>query len=101
MRVVGHNILVKKLTEKIGGIFVTAYGNLGYCHCEVVAVGTPAYHMPSDSYMPMNVKVGDRTLINQGVMEEYIIQNKDGVKETFYWVPAVEATMILADNEDI
>lgn len=101
MRLVGHNVLVKKLTEKIGGIFVTAYGNLGYCHCEIVAVGDPAYHMPSDSYIPLHVKVGDRTLINQGVMEEYKIVNKDGETNTYYWVPAVECTMILDENEDI
>ena len=101
MKVQGANVIVKKINDKVAGsIFIPSFGNMGYCYCEVVAVGKGAYFMPNDSTIPMQVKVGDRTLINQGVLEEYEIV-KDGVKGTYYWVPAVECTMILDPNEGV
>ena len=101
MRVQGANVLVKKINDKVAGsIFIPSFGNMGYCYCEVVAVGKGAYFMPKDELIPLQVKVGDRTLINQGVMEEYEIV-KDGEKQTYYWVPSVECTMVLDDTEGI
>lgn len=101
MRVQGANVLVKKINDKVAGsIFIPSFGNMGYCYCEVVAVGKGAYFMPKDELIPLQVKVGDRTLINQGVMEEYEIV-KDGEKQTYYWVPSVECTMVLDDNEGV
>ena len=101
MRVQGANVLVKKISDKVAGsIFIPSFGNMGYCYCEVVAVGKGAYFMPKDELIPLQVKVGDRTLVNQGVMEEYEIV-KDGEKQTYYWVPAVECTMVLDDNEGV
>lgn len=101
MRVQGANVLVKKINDKVAGsIFIPSFGNMGYCYCEVVAVGKGAYFMPKDELIPLQIKVGDRTLINQGVMEEYEIV-KDGKKQTYYWVPAVECTMVLDDTEGI
>ena len=101
MRVQGANVLVKKINDKVAGsIFIPSFGNMGYCYCEVVAVGKGAYFMPKDELIPLQIKVGDRTLINQGVMEEYEIV-KDGKKQTYYWVPNVECTMVLDDTEGI
>lgn len=101
MRVQGANVLVKKINDKVAGsIFIPSFGNMGYCYCEVVAVGKGAYFMPKDELIPLQIKVGDRTLINQGVMEEYEIV-KDGEKQTYYWVPSVECTMVLDDTEGI
>ena len=101
MRVQGANVLVKKINDKVAGsIFIPSFGNMGYCYCEVVAVGKCAYFMPKDELIPLQVKVGDRTLVNQGVMEEYEIV-KDGEKQTYYWVPSVECTMVLDDTEGI
>ena len=101
MRVQGANVLVKKLNDKVAGsIFIPAGINMGYCYCEVVAVGKGAYFMPKDELIPLQIKVGDRTLINQGVMEEYEFV-KDGEKQTYYWVPSVECTMVLDDTEGI
>lgn len=101
MRVQGANVLVKKINDKVAGsIFIPSFGNMGYCYCEVVAVGKGAYFMPKDELIPLQIKVGDRTLINQGVMEEYEIV-KDGKKQTYYWVPCVECTMVLDDTEGI
>ena len=78
MRVQGANVLVKKINDKVAGsIFIPSFGNMGYCYCEVVAVGKGAYFMPKDELIPLQIKVGDRTLINQGVMEEYeIVKNR-------------------------
>lgn len=101
MRVQGANVLVKKINDKVAGsIFIPSFGNMGYCYCEVVAVGKGAYFMPKDELIPLQIKVGDRTLINQGVMEEYEIV-KNGEKQTYYWVPSVECTMVLDDTEGI
>ena len=101
MRVQGANVLVKKINDKVAGsIFIPSFGNMGYCYCEVVAVGKGAYFMPKDELIPLQIKVGDRTLINQGVMEEYEIV-KDDKKQTYYWVPSVECTMVLDDTEGI
>lgn len=101
MRVQGANVLVKKINDKLAGsIFIPSFGNMGYCYCEVVAVGKGAYFMPKDELIPLQIKVGDRTLINQGVMEEYEIV-KNGEKQTYYWVPSVECTMVLDDTEGI
>ena len=101
MRVQGANVLVKKINDKVAGsIFIPSFGNMGYCYCEVVAVGKGAYFMPKDELIPLQIKVGDRTLINQGVMEEYEIVI-DGEKQTYYWVPGVECTMVLDDTEGI
>ena len=101
MRVQGANVLVKKINDKVAGsIFIPSFGNMGYCYCEVVAVGKGAYFMPKDELIPLQIKVGDRTLINQGVMEEYEIV-KDGKKQSYYWVPSVECTMVLDDTEGI
>lgn len=101
MRVQGANVLVKKINDKVAGsIFIPSFGNMGYCYCEVVAVGKGAYFMPKDELIPLQIKVGDRTLINQGVMEEYeIVKNSE--KQTYYWVPSVECTMVLDDTEGI
>lgn len=102
MRVTGANVLVKKISDKLsGGLFIPAIGNMGYCYVEVIAAGPGAYHLPSDHHIPMQVKVGDRTLVNQGVMEEYEYKDKDGNKQTVYFVPSVECTMILEDGEEI
>ena len=101
MRVQGANVLVKKINDKVAGnIFIPSFGNMGYCYCEVIAVGKGAYFMPKDELIPLQIKVGDRTLINQGVMEEYEIV-KDGEKQTYYWAPGVECTMVLDDTEGI
>lgn len=101
MKVQGANVLVKKINDKVAGtIFIPSFGNMGYCYCEVVAVGKGAYFMPKDELIPLQIKVGDRTLINQGVMEEYEIV-KDGEKQIYYWVPSVECTMVLDDNEGV
>ena len=101
MRVQGANVLVKKINDKVAGsIFIPSFGNMGYCYCEVVAVGKGAYFMPKDELIPLQIKVGDRTLINQGVMEEYEIV-KNSKKQTYYWVPSVECTMVLDDTEGI
>ena len=101
MRVQGDAVLVKKINEKVGGsIFIPSFGNMGYCYCEIVAAGKGRYAPKVGKFIPMQVKVGDRTLINQGVLEEYEIV-KDGKKETYYWCSSVECLGVFEENEAI
>jgi co-chaperonin GroES (HSP10) len=93
-------LLTIEKNKTAGGIFIPSVGNLGYKECKVMAVGPGRYNPYVDKVIPVDIKVGDRVLVNQGVLAELPI-SKNGTKITYYVVPASECVGPLDDDETI
>jgi len=101
MKLNEDKILVEAISEKtIGGIFIPSVGNLGYQECKVVQVGPGRYNPYADKIIPHGFSVGDRVLVNQGVLATLPI-TKGGKKVKYCVVPASECIGPLDDDESI
>lgn len=68
--------------------------------CKVVAVGPGRYNPYVDKTIPVGVNVGDRILVNQGVLAKLPI-SKAGKKVKWCVIPASECIGPLEDDETI
>lgn len=101
MKLNEDKILVEPITEKtIGGILVPGIGNLGYMECKVIGVGPGRYNPYVDKVIPHGIKVGDRVLVNQGVIAKLPL-TVDGKKVKWSVIPASECIGPLEENETI
>lgn len=72
----------------------------GYQECTVVEVGPGRYNPYADKIIPTGLAVGDRVLINQGVLAKLPIK-KNGKTVKWCVVPATECIGPLSDDESI
>jgi len=101
MKLNEDKILVEPVTEKtVGGIVIPGIGNMGYMECKVLGVGPGRYNPYADKVVPHGIAVGDRVLINQGVIAKLPI-TKAGKKVKWSIVPASECIGPLEDDETI
>lgn len=82
------------------GILIPGVGNLGYMECKVIGVGPGRYNPYVDKTIDHGFAVGDRVLINQGVLAKLPI-TKAGKKVKWSVVPASECIGPLEDDETI
>jgi co-chaperonin GroES (HSP10) len=92
-------ILLEIAEEKTtGGIFIPEKKQ-GTRSFKVVAVGPGRYNPMTGNFKPVQVKVGDRVVVDTTVAPEISIV-KNGVKSKYYIIPEKEIQYILEDGED-
>lgn len=104
MKLLDDKIIVRNLTKKTAGGLVIPGMLVAYTMYEIVAVGPGHYDKRGCSITPMEVKVGDRVLINYGSCKEIEGKtiNVNGIDEHIYLVDtAEECIMVLDDDETI
>lgn len=104
MRVTDDKLIVRNLTKKTAGGIVMSGMVIAYTMYEIVACGPGHYHRQSGTVFPMEVKPGDRVLINYGSCTPLgeKIKLPDGTEDDLFLVPtAEEVVMVLDDDETI
>lgn len=91
------NLLLKRLLVELSFL---ALAICGYMECKVIGVGPGRYNPYVDKTIPTGISVGDRVLINQGVIAKLPI-TKAGKKVKWSVVPASECIGPLEDDETI
>lgn len=102
MKVLDDKLIVRNLTKKTAGGLVIPGMLVAYTMYEVVAAGPGHYDKRGCSVSPMEVKVGDRVLINYGSCKEIEGKtvNVDGVDEQLYLVDTAEECIMVLDEDE-
>lgn len=101
MKLNEDKILVEPISEKVvGGIVIPGVGNIGYKEYKVVQVGPGRYNPYVDKVIPHGFSIGDRVLINQGVVATLPL-SKAGKKVKYSVVPASECIGPLDEDETV
>ncbi|MBO7691856.1 MAG: co-chaperone GroES [Methanobrevibacter sp.] len=99
-KLLDDKMLLKNLTETTaGGLYIPQIVQIAYSLFEIVQMGKGHYDKRIDKVIPLpkGLKVGDRVLVNVGVLKPIVING-----EKLYTCPnAEEAILILDDDERI
>ena len=100
MQLLDDKMLLKSLMDKTaGGLYIPGVVQIAYSMFEIVDLGKGHYDKRVGKVIPLpyGLKVGDRVLVNVGVLNKVNISG-----ETYYTCPnAEEAILILDDDERI
>lgn len=100
MQLLDDKMLLKSLMDKTaGGLYIPGVVQIAYSMFEIVDLGKGHYDKRVGKVVPLpyGLKVGDRVLVNVGVLNKVNING-----ETYYICPnAEEAILILDDDERI
>jgi co-chaperonin GroES (HSP10) len=100
MQLLDDKMLLKSLMDKTaGGLYIPGVVQIAYSMFEIVDLGKGHYDKRVGKVIPLpyGLKVGDRVLVNVGVLNKVNING-----ETYYTCPnAEEAILILDDDERI
>lgn len=102
MKLLDDKIVVRNLTKKTAGGLIIPGMLVAYTMYEIVATGPGHYDKRSGTVTPMEVKVGDKVLINYGSCKEIEGKtvNVGGVDEKLYLVDTAEECIMVLDEDE-
>lgn len=102
IKLLDDKIILRSLTQKTAGGIVIPGMLVAYTMYEIVAVGPGHYDKRTATIQPLEVKPGDRVLVNYGSCKEIDAKTiqVDGQEEKLYLCDTAEECIIVLDDDE-